>query len=408
MLLLLTACGPDPNSISVSYLYPSTVSTAAPTGDLPEYAAQEVTLPYVDPNLKSTLGVADFDVYYDLLTNDTEREIYRAVVSAMVEFARKTVPVEVGEEITSERAGDIFDQVLTDYPQFFECAFRYKTEIEDGKLSFSINYGSDSLQTLRDGRAAFYKRANELIAQASAIASEDERQLFLYETVMQADYDFAELNFIGTNFTAHTAKGCLIDRLTVCDGYSKAFCLLANYSGIRSAVLTGYLNGSLYHAWIAVERDGSWLFCDPTMDDAERRYAGSDGKPYAEPPNKDGMTALPDARLHTYYNLTRAEIEWDHQEDDPNWINVIGGKVYVETPVSMSWHEQNMVEFGDLEGLEARLDKLLPQAKSGDIIEFRLAYSKGRSKVMDLIKKHLDEFALASNGANTTFALYVY
>ncbi|MBQ3141813.1 MAG: hypothetical protein IJC25_07620, partial [Clostridia bacterium] len=47
LLLLLTACGSDPNSISVSYLYPSTVSTAAPTGDLPEYAAQEVTLPYV-------------------------------------------------------------------------------------------------------------------------------------------------------------------------------------------------------------------------------------------------------------------------------------------------------------------------------------------------------------------------
>lgn len=399
-LLLFTACG-GTSSATVSYLYPSQTSSA-PAGDLPETPAGEVTLPYIDPNLRTSFTPAGLGFYYDRLTDETERAVYRAVVSALAEFARSTVSVSVPAEFTAQRAGELFDEVLLDYPQFFEATFRYQTVLENGKLSFTMKYQSDSLSQLQAGRGALYAKVNALLAQAAGISDAAQRSLFLYESVMSgAAYDFAELALVGTNFDAHTANGCLVSGKTVCDGYSKAFVLLANYSGIESAVVRGYLNETVYHAWIAVKSGDGWLFCDPTLDDAEQRYAGSDRKPVADPAGGSGKTALPDAVLHVYYSLPYSVMAEDHRFDLSDFGDVA-------VPAPQDWQQQQNARFDNEAALKSWLKNRLKTAKSGDVLEFGISYEASRGAVTSLIAGLTEDFALSQNGGATNFALYLY
>ena len=64
-----------------------------------------------------------------------------------------------------------------------------------------------------------------------------------------------------------TAYGILINGKGVCAGYSAAFKLLADAAGLENIVVTGYLDGSLPHAWNKVKIDGEWYIIDTTNND---------------------------------------------------------------------------------------------------------------------------------------------
>lgn len=66
-----------------------------------------------------------------------------------------------------------------------------------------------------------------------------------------------------------TAYGVLINNVGVCASYSAAFKLLADAAGLESIVVTGYLEGSLPHAWNKVMIDGQWNIVDSTNNDNE-------------------------------------------------------------------------------------------------------------------------------------------
>lgn len=68
-------------------------------------------------------------------------------------------------------------------------------------------------------------------------------------------------------YDAFTAYGILIDGTGVCAGYSGAFKLLADAAGLESIVVTGYLEGSMPHAWNKVMLDGQWYIIDTTNND---------------------------------------------------------------------------------------------------------------------------------------------
>jgi len=99
---------------------------------------------------------------------------------------------------------------------------------------------------------------------------------YLCDTVT---YDFAALeNAEQYNYTrvdsrfydSFTAYGALINGVGVCASYSAAFKLLADACGLECVVVTGYLNGSLGHAWNRVNLgDGQWATVDSTNNDID-------------------------------------------------------------------------------------------------------------------------------------------
>lgn len=76
----------------------------------------------------------------------------------------------------------------------------------------------------------------------------------------QVDEDF---------YDSFTAYGILVDGVGVCASYSAAFKLLADAAGLESIVVTGYLDGSVPHAWNKVKLDGNWYIVDSTNNDNE-------------------------------------------------------------------------------------------------------------------------------------------
>ena len=68
-------------------------------------------------------------------------------------------------------------------------------------------------------------------------------------------------------YDSFTAYGILVDGVGVCASYSAAFKLLADAAGMESIVVTGYLDGSVPHAWNKVKVDDHWYIVDTTNND---------------------------------------------------------------------------------------------------------------------------------------------
>lgn len=95
-----------------------------------------------------------------------------------------------------------------------------------------------------------------------------------------------------------SAYGCLVEGKAICEGYSKAFLLLCNRSGIDCTIVTGTAiadNGeSAAHMWNMVMVDGQWYHIDLTWDD-----------PTLNPADNDYVR-------HDFFNLTDSEISQTH------------------------------------------------------------------------------------------------
>lgn len=68
-------------------------------------------------------------------------------------------------------------------------------------------------------------------------------------------------------YDSFTAYGILMDGVGVCASYSAAYKLLADAAGLDSIVVTGYLDGSVPHAWNKVQLDEEWYIVDSTNND---------------------------------------------------------------------------------------------------------------------------------------------
>ena len=65
---------------------------------------------------------------------------------------------------------------------------------------------------------------------------------------------------------SHTARGALLKKLAVCDGYAHAFDMVMKKLKIKSKFVVGFANGG-GHAWNMVKLGGKWYHIDTTFDD---------------------------------------------------------------------------------------------------------------------------------------------
>lgn len=88
--------------------------------------------------------------------------------------------------------------------------------------------------------------------------------------VLNCAYDYENLLRGTIPSVSYTAKGALLKKKAVCQGYAESFKLLMDMAGIPCKMVTGTAdNGSGYagHAWNMVKVDGKWYQIDVTWDD---------------------------------------------------------------------------------------------------------------------------------------------
>ncbi|MDR1797251.1 MAG: transglutaminase domain-containing protein [Clostridiales Family XIII bacterium] len=95
------------------------------------------------------------------------------------------------------------------------------------------------------------------------------------------EYDFAALEdaeknnytYVDPKFNdSFNAYGILVDGVGVCSSYAASFKLLADAAGLDSIVSTGFLEGSVAHAWNRVNLNGEWQTVDVTNNDNPELY----------------------------------------------------------------------------------------------------------------------------------------
>jgi len=97
--------------------------------------------------------------------------------------------------------------------------------------------------------------------------------------IRNVKYDYYSLKRGYVPSVSHTAKGALLKKVAVCDGYSRAFQMVMRKLKIPCRFVTGS-SGSVGHAWNMVKLSGKWYHIDVTFDDPIINGTNTNKKPY--------------------------------------------------------------------------------------------------------------------------------
>ncbi|MCR4640278.1 transglutaminase domain-containing protein [Ruminococcus sp.] len=194
-------------------------------------------------------------VYYQLKTD--EKAIYTALYRGISE-QKEHIPLPY------EADGDEYSKIY--------CIL----EKQEGGFFFldSVYY---TAAKVRDARVVYRdidsveRREKELREKVSEIVrgalNDDDYSLARYIN----DYLAAHCRYITGEDKeyASTAYGCLVEGEANCEGYAKAFELLASEFGMKSVLITGTTESGENHAWNQVKVGTSWYNIDVTWADTD-------------------------------------------------------------------------------------------------------------------------------------------
>lgn len=244
------------------------------------------------------------------LENGTELvKIYDMLVSGIRNFD-ETITVSINFDLSIDDAQEFIDVItgsvtqalIGDNPELFwfgkydsryhilygdEIGCVCNSEKKVKSLAFTPQYGVG--QTVAAAMTEDMENAaNSFIKQADITEgmTDYDKALALHDVVCaNLVYDNSQsLEWI------HTAYGAFVNKLAVCDGYSKAYQYLLNKVGIDSHIATGSSKGES-HAWNLVKLDGEWYYTDVTWDDSEYGI------------------------FYEYFNITTELLKEDHELD---------------------------------------------------------------------------------------------
>lgn len=268
------------------------------------------------------------DYYYNML-NDTDKKVYEAFLKA----SKKNLdPVEATQNLDFEtqaeliykgnqQLGTINWTALTaamnfDHPEQLESILYSASVLSSTRTSsdgtktyayyFIFRNFSDSDYTgadLAQMESELQTACNSFYNSLNLSGSDFDKELAIHDALIEAvEYNHDVANYNRGHDVAHTAYGALVDKLPVCDGYSKAFKMLLNKAGIECHVVAG-LGGGGGHAWNIVKIGGDYYEVDATWDD-QTNADDSEYKVFL---------------LHDYFNRTTADFE-SHSFDVPGWV----------------------------------------------------------------------------------------
>lgn len=126
----------------------------------------------------------------------------------------------------------------------------------------NTNTGSSNVQASDDVKVAAKKIVAAII---TSNMSQEQKVRAIHDYIIKTvRYE------INNNYDIYTARGALINKVAVCQGYALGFKALCDEAGIKCEMIygTGTSGGqSISHAWNVVCVDGQWYQIDTTWDD---------------------------------------------------------------------------------------------------------------------------------------------
>ncbi len=109
----------------------------------------------------------------------------------------------------------------------------------------------------------FNEKISEITSKASKRPNDYEKELFVHDYL--AENCKYKKTTSANNYKIYTAYGCLVEKESVCEGYSKAFQVLLCNLGIKCQTVTGSREKE-DHMWNVAKIDNNWYHVDVTWD----------------------------------------------------------------------------------------------------------------------------------------------
>lgn len=167
---------------------------------------------------------------------------------------------------------DVFYKVYYQNPYILGVK-RFGYDYQDMVFYVEYAYSAEELEQMRE---EIYTEANNILEEVVTDNMDDEekrRVIYGYlEDNCEYDYDALddakENNYKKTDDDqyeyAFNTYGIVVKKKGVCQSFAYSYKLLCAMSGVECNVMTGYLDGSLPHAWNVVKIDDEWYQTDST------------------------------------------------------------------------------------------------------------------------------------------------
>lgn len=159
------------------------------------------------------------------------------------------------------------------------------------ELFWAVDSGATPVfaDTTNNGYRLYQKAKDVLREIISDDMTDEEKLMSIFDYIATNtvyDYEIIASDFRAyhtepyMSFGSFYLEGVLDDGLAVCDGFSKAFSLLANMEGIETVRIVGYASGG-GHAWNKVKLNDAWYVVDITWTElTDNDYATGEATEY--------------------------------------------------------------------------------------------------------------------------------
>lgn len=201
---------------------------------------------------------AEFRPVYEQLS-DGEKAAYEALLRG-IDGMKGVIPLP--RDIDGDVYSRLYCIIEKQEAEFFYLDSVFNTAKIVGEAKMNYREAADLVEWKRYELDAVVNKAMKTIEGAG---SETQRARRIHDYLIRS----CTYNIGKDEKYAATAYGCLVEREANCEGYAKAFNLLASKAGLKSVLITGKNDKGENHAWNQVNIDGQWYNVDVTWDDTD-------------------------------------------------------------------------------------------------------------------------------------------
>ena len=401
LLILLTGC-----------LCSCSLSDILPTVQFPQRTTETVT-PYkeVKPdNLTYSEGYEPVaSTYsYDALPKEGEKLLYNKILENCYDISpdptegRYPMPrIELNGYSLSEAEVRTTSKALTDdHPEIFWLTgtIGFYT---DESMTVIQTYSNFSPEEVGTRVSAMRSAANAFYTSVPDGLSAFEREVMVHDFLIdhvEYDKNVDTINLDNNNPDTYTAYGALVNKVSVCEGYVRAFQMLLNGLGVECVGVIGESQNQM-HIWNAVKLDGSWYYVDPTWDDQEQTYARH---LYC---NVNEEYLLEDHTISPLFNtLGEDEINGNTGEYSASVMNI-----YIPecTDDSMGYYRQKTPHLRDYDAADVKSGMLTAAQRQEDYFVFYVEDDLDfQTVITDLFMEYPQHFFTYINAVNNSLSDY--
>lgn len=176
--------------------------------------------------------------------------------------------VEKEKRYTTDDYANVFYMVCYENPQFFFIQ-PIVYDFGDGTIGFGVNKPFSTKTKMKAEKEKIKKRLEDYINAINKdvkLKTANDLSYYIAKKIYRGiPYDWVSVRFWTDEDKpmSQTIYSALINKKTVCAGYSKLFAALMNYYGIETICVSGK-----NHAWNMTNLDGNWYVTDLTQSTA--------------------------------------------------------------------------------------------------------------------------------------------